>query len=265
MTIALTFLDVMPAMEKMTTKQLRDAIRTFGEIPAESWNNSQLRHRLQELTEEQEEEWANPMGRRKDTPLQQQIKQLNRNKHKKAELQAYVSRVLGLPVSETETMWQLEVKALDYLYANVESCGRDVVGFGRHANLTYAELVQQFPRYAEWVTTSHKETEETNPRLKRLAGWLMRATDVSEPVQRPMVTPDQQRLKLKIKGGYLTEPEVETPPAMAAASSGTSPYPAGQMELMATMMETMKSMQEELKEIRQMGPPNDERPRKKDK
>ncbi|CAE7246479.1 unnamed protein product [Symbiodinium necroappetens] len=156
-----------------------------------------------------------------------------------------------------------DVKALDYLYANVESCGRDVVGFGRHASLTYAELVQQYPRYAEWVTTTHKETEETNPRLKRLAGWLMRATDVSEPVRRPTTTQDPQRLKLKIKGGYLTEPEVETPPATTAASSGASPYPAGQMELMATMMETMKSMQEELKEIRQMGPQNDERPRKK--
>ncbi|OLP88369.1 hypothetical protein AK812_SmicGene30299 [Symbiodinium microadriaticum] len=256
---------IMPSMEKMTTKQLRDAISTFGEIPAESWNNSQLKHRLQELMNDQEEEWANPASRNRDTALQQQIKQLNRNKRKKSDLQEYVSKVLGLPVSENETMWQLEVKALDYLYANVESCARDVVGFGRHASLTYGELVQQYPRYAEWVTTTHQETEETNPRLKRLAGWLLRASDVSEPVGKPRMKQDPQRLTLKIKGGYVTEPENETPTSTAAASSVAAPYPAGQMELMATMMETMKGMQEELKELRQMGPNMDERPRKKDK
>ncbi|CAE7660472.1 RE1, partial [Symbiodinium sp. CCMP2456] len=254
---------LMPAMDKMNTKQLRDAIQTFGEIPAESWNNSQLRHRLQELMDEQDEEWASTPGRRKDTPLQQQIKQLNRNKRKKADLQEYVSKVLGLPVSENETMWQLETKALDHLYFNVESCSRDVVGFGRHSNLTYGELVQQFPRYVDWVKTTHKETEETNPRLKRLAEWLLRATEVSEPIQRPLTTRDPQRLRLKIKGGYVVEPEYEPPQTTMAASSTGTPYPAEQTELMATMMETMKGMQEELKELRQMGPVTDERPRKK--
>ncbi|CAE7537598.1 RE2 [Symbiodinium sp. CCMP2456] len=211
------------------------------------WNNSQLRHRLQELMDEQDEEWASTPGRRKDTPLQQQIKQLNRNKRKKADLQEYVStKVLGLPVSENGTMWQLEAKALDHLYFNVESCSRDVVGFGRHSNLTYGELVQQFPRYVDWVKTTYKETE------------------VSEPIQRPPTTRDPQRLRLKIKGGYLVEPEYEQPQTTMATSSAGAPYPAEQMELMATMMETMKGMQEELKELRQMGPVTDERPRKKE-
>ncbi|CAE7633802.1 RE1, partial [Symbiodinium sp. CCMP2456] len=261
----------MPAMEKMNAKQLREAIGTFGEIPAESWNNSQLRHRLQELMTEQEEEWANPARRSKDTPLQQQIKQLNRNKRKKADLQEYVAKVLGLTVSENETMMQLETKALDHLYANVESCGRDAVGFGRHASLTYAELVQQYPRYTEWVKATHKETDETNPRLKRLAAWLLRATDVSEAVQCPpwaLQSPpwekDPQRLRLKIKGGYLVEPEAETPQTASTSSAGAPPYPAQQMELMTTMMETMKGMQEDIKELRQMSHSADERPRKKE-
>ena len=126
-------------MEKMNKTQLRTAIESFGEIPAESWNMAELRHRLKELTDEQDEEWAYPKGQSRSTPLQQQITQLNKSKTRKANLVEYVNKVLGLEVGSNETMSQIEGRALDHLYASVESTGKDIVGFGRHANLTYSD------------------------------------------------------------------------------------------------------------------------------
>ncbi|CAE7406995.1 RE2, partial [Symbiodinium sp. KB8] len=216
---------------RATKVQLRAAITTFGEIPAESWNMAELRHRLRELMDEQDIEWANPSAKRA-TPLQQQITQLNKNKKKKADLVEYLEKVLNLPVSPNETMAQMENRAMNHLYSTVQSTSQDVVGFGRHAHLTYAELVRDFPQYVEWVKQTHRETAETNVRLKRLATWLLRATDVSSPVR-------------------AEEPEPETAQTSGAASSRTTPFPSEQMELMHGMMETMKQMQAELKEMKE--------------
>ena len=99
-------------MERMSKPQLRAAIETFGEIPAESWNVAELKHRLHELMEDQNEEWAMAKGTRKATPLQVQISQLNKNKGRKAQLVDYVTKVLGLEVNPNETMNQIEGKAL---------------------------------------------------------------------------------------------------------------------------------------------------------
>ncbi|CAE7474699.1 unnamed protein product, partial [Symbiodinium sp. KB8] len=216
---------------RVTKVQLKAAITTFGEIPAESWNMAELRHRLRELMDEQDIEWANPSAKRA-TPLQQQITQLNKNKKKKADLVEYLEKVLHLPVSTNETMAQMENRAMNYLYSTVQSTSQDIVGFGRHAHLTYAELVRDFPQYVEWVKQTHRETEETNVRLKRLATWLLRATDVSSPVR-------------------AEEPEPETAQTSGATSSRATPFPSEQMELMHGMMETMKQMQNELKEMKE--------------
>ncbi|OLP95919.1 hypothetical protein AK812_SmicGene21911 [Symbiodinium microadriaticum] len=249
-------------MDKMSKVQLRAAISTFGEIPAESWNMAELRHRLRELMDEQDIEWANPSAKR-TTPLQQQITQLNKNKKKKADLVEYLEKVLNLPVSPNETMAQMENRAMNHLYSTVQSTSQDVVGFGRHASLTYAELLRDFPQYAEWVKQTHRETTETNVRLKRLATWLLRATDVSNPVRAETRSPD--RMMLKVKGGYLQEPEPETSQTGGAISSRQTPFPSEQMEMMHGMLETMKQMQNELKEMKEQSAGSEERPRKKEK
>ncbi|OLP84749.1 Copia protein [Symbiodinium microadriaticum] len=235
-------------MDKMSKAHLRAAISTFGEIPAESWNMAELRHRLRELMDEQDIEWANPHAKR-ETPLQQQITQLNKNKKKKADLIAYLEKVLQLPVSASETMSQMENRAMNHLYSTVQSTSQDIVGFGRHASLIYAELLRDFPQYAEWVKQTHRESTETNIRLKRLATWLLRATDVSSPVNAE--TRNRDRMVLKVKGGYVQEPEPETAQSSGAISSRQTPFPNDQMELMHGMMETMKQMQAELKEMKE--------------
>ena len=70
---------------------------------------------------------------------------------------------------------------------------------------------------------------------------------------------------LKVKGGYVQEPEPETAQTSGAASSRTTPFPSEQMELMHGMMETMKQMQAELKEMKEQSLGSEERPRKKEK
>ena len=248
-------------MDKMTKPQLRKAIQEFGEIPAESWNVAELRHRLRELCDEQEEEWAFAKGSRKDTPLQQQITQLNKNKHRKSELIEYVTRVLGLTVTSNETMHQIESKALNHLYMSVESTAKDVVGFGRHASLTYGELYEGYPQYTAWVVQTFKDTDDTNPKLKRLAKWLTRATDVTTPV----VPAAKPKLTLKVKGGYVTEPEPEIPQFAKATSSSGTPYVPEHMALLQSMAESMEQMKHELKILQDQSQGNEERPRKKEK
>ena len=255
-------------MEKMNKVQLREAISSFGEIPAESWNVSELRHRLRELVEEQEEEWARTPGQQKETPLQQQIKQLNKNKKRKADLVEYLEQVLGIAVSPNETMSQMETKALNFLYRTVQSTSKDIVGFGRHAHLTYGDLLRDYPSYVEWVKQTHAETDETNVRLKRLANWLMRATDVSNPItgETRARAQEQKRMVLKVKSGYVTEPEPEAPRTSGAISSSQVPYPAmAQTAALQAMVETMQQMQAEIRELKEQNSPGDERPRKKEK
>ncbi|CAE7627786.1 unnamed protein product [Symbiodinium sp. CCMP2456] len=247
-------------MDKMSKTHLRAAISTFGEIPAESWNVAELRHRLRELMDEQETQWALPPGSKRATPLQQQIKQLNKNNKKKADLVEYMEKVLNLPVSANETMAQMEKRAMDHLYNTVQSTSLDVVGFGRHASLTYADLVRDYPQYVAWVKQTHRETDETNIRLKRLATWLLRATDVSDPVIR--TPPNNNRMVLKVKGGYVTEPEPEVPQTSATASAGQTPFPSSQTaqtDVLQTMMETMRQMQTELKEMKEQSAGSEER------
>ena len=252
-------------MDKMTKPQLRKAIQEFGEIPAESWNVAELRHRLRELCDEQEEEWAFAKGSRKDTPLQQQITQLNKNKHRKSELIEYVTRVLGLTVTSNETMHQIESKALNHLYMSVESTAKDVVGFGRHAALTYAELYEGYPQYTAWVIQTYQESDDHNPKLKRLARWLTRATDVTAPVVPQPKVNHRGQMVLKVKGGYVTEPEPEIPQFAKAASSGGTPYVPDQMTMMQAMMESMEQMKNEIKELKGKTSEQEERPRKKEK
>ncbi|CAE7649132.1 unnamed protein product [Symbiodinium sp. CCMP2592] len=261
--------NTMGKIDRMTKPQLREAIETFGEYPAEAWTVAELRHRLLELVEEDEETWAKTAVDDK-TPLQQAIQKLNKYKQRKATLQDYTENVLGVEVGPNETMSQIEQKTMNHLYLTTESSGRDIVGFGRHAALTYAEVLQTYPQYAEWVRQTHMETDETNPRLKRFATWLLKVLDVMKPVESPQKGGVAQRPVLKVKGGYLYEPEPEAaraaPKAMnRAASSTDTPIPTQQMEVMQTMMEALQQMQSEMRELRELQTPSEERPRKKEK
>ena len=250
------------SVQKMNKSELQAAIRSWGEIPAASWNMAELRHRLRELMDLDEEEQFS--GVKKLSPLQQQIVTLNKQKRRKADLVRYLEDVLRLPVNHNETMYQMEVKAMDYLYKNVESTGRDVVGFGRHAAMTYTDLLQTYPQYTEWVVKTYEEAEDSCPRLQRLAKWLTRATDVTSPV---VVAPAAKGLKLKLKGGgYATEPEHEMPQRNKyGSSSSTTKAESEQMAMMKKMMATMKEMKDEIDEIRETNATQAERPRKKEK
>ncbi len=48
----------------------------------------------------------------------------------------------------------------------------DYMRFGSHSDLTYAEVVQQFPRYCHWVTQTREVEVDSCPMLKRFADWL---------------------------------------------------------------------------------------------
>ena len=108
-----------------------------------------------------------------------------------------------------------------------------------------------------------RETDDTNPKLKRLARWLTRATDVTAPV----VKTAKPKLTLKVRGGYVTEPEPEVPQvakATSSASAGT-PYIPEHMAMLQSMAETMEHMKAEIQDLKNQHRGDEERPRKKEK
>ncbi|CAE7858464.1 unnamed protein product [Symbiodinium sp. KB8] len=49
----------------------------------------------------------------------------------------------------------------------------DVVGFGKHVDRRYHEMLDELRGYGEWVVQTARENPSTSdPRLRRLAGWL---------------------------------------------------------------------------------------------
>ena len=124
-------------------------------------------------------------------------------------------------------------------------------------------LYAGYPHYTKWVIETFRETDDTNPKLKRLARWLTRATDVTAPV----VKTAKPKLTLKVRGGYVTEPEPEVPQvakATSSASAGT-PYIPEHMAMLQSMAETMEHMKAEIQDLKNQHRGDEERPRKKEK
>ena len=232
----------------MNKAQLIAAIVSYGETPPSRWGKIELQARLQELRQENGLGEATS-GTQSKTPLQIAVAEVSRaSRNNKAALQRYVEKELQLVVTGTETMAQLEDRAVRHLYQVTETTAQDLVGFGPHASLTYAQLLSEFPQYAEWVEMTSQQQEEAarNPRLHRLARWLAKAKSRA-PIQSPV-------LKLKAKGDIPTNAVPEKPAAASPeaafqtrASSSSSSIP---MYILQNFMTAVQDLQKEVKELR---------------
>ena len=162
------------ALSRLSAADLRDrlAARHDEEAP-EQWTKMELLTRVAELEGEMALE---PKGRLL-TPLQAMVVEINKASRKKAQLQEYMTVKMRATLTGNETIPVLKVKAMTLAYQLAEVSPQDLLGFGKHASLTYEEAVTQDPKYAQWARTISKE-EETNPRLRRWVRWMEQMPDV---------------------------------------------------------------------------------------
>ena len=159
------------ALNKKTKAELpKMLLENFGEHAYARWTKAEIVTRIRELQEAQGiDPWAKGKTR---TPLREQVTQLNRHKKTKAMLTEYVGNELGMMLNGNETMEQIEYRAIREIYRRANPSGEDPVGFGRHASLSYAEILREQPGYVAWVKKTAIESNEADPRLLRLAAWL---------------------------------------------------------------------------------------------
>ena len=244
------------ATSKMTKADLVRRIQEYGENPPTRWNKPELICRLEELMKMQGEDKATLKLQSKGS-LKSQITELNKARKKKADLTAHLQNNLGLSVGPNESVDQMMTRGVQAIYKQVAATSQDVVGFGRHSQITYGELLNNYPTYANWVQQTALEADDPDPRLMRLAAWINQATDVKMAPTEP---------EIKKKGYHLDEPIPEpaavAPPTPSSTASGSQDPAVAQLlmeqqQVMKQLMATVQSLQEQVSDLK------DEKPRKK--
>ena len=186
------------------------------------------------------------------TTLEQWCSELRKAARRKQTLVTFCTEELGMKLTGNEVMARMEMKAMEILRAKCPAESQDVVGFGKHAGETYMVIKENRPDYARWVMDTWKEcgTEGVDPRLARLAAWLLDQQDQqgSQPKTRPTHG-----------AGYLTKEMIKKKNPEESTSSSTPTTSSNQDRLekkLEMMADTMEMMRKELAEVK------GERPRK---
>lgn len=117
--------------------------------------------------------WAEVVEERRqglDSQLEEKLKGLKRASRKKSELVTFLQEE-GIKVPETATINQLFKLGEEKIYQGFPASGREKVGFGKHGDLTFQEVLNDFPSYVTWCQTTAREEERPYWRLHRLAKW----------------------------------------------------------------------------------------------
>ncbi|CAE7525545.1 RE1 [Symbiodinium sp. CCMP2592] len=157
-------------MYKMTKPQLVAELLKYNEHPAPAWTKVEIRQRLLELQGKETEPSQRELN---STGLQKATREMRKASKTKAQLQAFCENELDMTLTGNETKPQLEMKALNKIMMVTQAESMDVAGFGKHVDRRYHEFLGELRSYGEWVVQTAKENPETSdPRLRRLAGWL---------------------------------------------------------------------------------------------
>lgn len=214
----------------MPTKTRADYIeepRELGETAPAKWTITEMKIRISELREEK----GMNTKKKGQTELQVWVVRLNKASRKKSELQRFIQEELQSPVNDSDTIVQLQKQALEKIYMVSQTCGEDPVGFGVHSALTYEEVLERYPQYAQWVVQTSEEGE-CSSRLRRLATWIQHQ-------QNPKGTAKSKAAASKPVTPMIAKKELEEQP-------GTPEV----MTVMMTIMNQMKEIKEEMDDLR---------------
>ena len=141
----------MPAVSKMDSSEMRQRLATqHGEAAPETWSRTQLLLRMVEL---EGEDCLNET-KMAPSPLRLMEIEINKCARKKSVLQDLLTMRLGVKLTGCETIDQLRIKGMEAAYRVCPGHPTDHMGFGMHADKTYAEAMTQFPDYAQWALTT---------------------------------------------------------------------------------------------------------------
>ncbi|CAE7279373.1 RE1, partial [Symbiodinium sp. CCMP2456] len=235
-------------MPKPTKADLQAELALLGETAPAGWTKLELEQRLRELRELGVTDHENV---RANTSMEKMMKDLRRASRLKSTLAKYCTETLQLELTGNEVMAKLIDKATKEIYRVCPAEGHDLVSFGKHADECYITLATEYPEYATWVKTTYKENgeEHVEPRLARLAKWLVDQDQKPLPKSKAMLRREQGYMKMR---GPMTSTTQGGRTSGSRAS--TDPMPAQAMKMMGEMAEALESMRQELAEVKGQRP-----------
>ncbi|CAE7394680.1 unnamed protein product, partial [Symbiodinium necroappetens] len=253
--LQLQLLATEPAMYRKTKAELVAELRKYQEHPAPGWTKVEIRQRLLELQGQEEEEAHKKTSNA--TALQNITREMRKASKNKANLIVFCEQELEMTLTGNETKPQLEMKAMNKILANTPPEGMDVVGFGKHVDRRYHEMLDELRGYGEWVVQTAGENPSTSdPRLRRLAGWL-------EPRLQTGSSTMHARGSSSMEAPWMTGRTIAKTPAKAATkaflkpkndpSESTTSSPevvADQTKKMDEMAEMIHKLKDELESMK---------------
>ncbi|CAE7864870.1 RE1 [Symbiodinium sp. KB8] len=233
-------------MAPKTAGQLREMLSEHGETAPKRWSKVELLQRVEEVTGV---DYTKPQKKEK-SEYQMYVTALNQAATRKATLQTFCRKTLDMEVNYNLTIAQLQKEALSVIYGKACPDPSDLVGFGRHSQLTYATVKAEHPQYSAWVIQTATEGQ-CNPRLRRLAGWLANVEVAGYPNE--PTTPRKMT-------DNTTTPKVAASSKAASSSSAAVEDPntvTVGTEVLTNLVQTIENLKEEMATLK------GERPRKK--
>ena len=228
----------------MKREELVQAIRAMGEEPPRQWSKTELQVRLTEL---EEEHGVTRVKGRQHTNLQLWMVRLNEAKKLKSTLVTFVENELGLSVQPNQTIARLTQEAVEKIYHISKPSASDRMGFGRHANKTYEEVIQTEPSYVKWARNTVAEGS-TCARLGKFVTWLEMSENPSTTKMDTYTSVPQPRAKAKSQ---------VSPRSVVTHSSSSTAMMAQTQAMFETVMNAVGSLKEEIDHLKE------ERPHKK--
>ena len=155
-----------PALSSMRVREVDEELRQWGIEPAAlSLTVLEKKSLLKEKRQENDPE----------------AQSLGLSRKKKADLVSMCND-RGIRMTGNETVPQLTRRIKEFEAQRTPAVSTQVLGFGRHSELTYQQLVDQFPAYAQWCVDTAMEGQ-SNPLLERFAVWYEQShsADITGP------------------------------------------------------------------------------------
>lgn len=217
----------------MDVLTLRLRLEALGEKPPTVWTRAQLLARLEEV------EGPTFMEKKEKTvsPLRQAEIELNKMARKKSLLQEHVRDKWNIPISGNETIDQLKVLGMKAAVKALPGHPTDHVGFGKHSDMTYIQVLTEHPDYCRWVVQTVQEGS-TCDRCRRLGMWLM--------------TPEAQEQTVEIKPEEKNKKTTRMTPKKNSFASGymTSKDPSPSVAMMANLQKAVENLTQQVQEIK---------------
>lgn len=133
-------------------------LRSLGQTVDPSLTVPELRVWLQDLR-------GSKMYQKKDS-IVHGISSMN-----KEELKKHCAKH-GVEVGSNDTKDRLIVKLRNKEAEGRQATDNDLLGFGKHKDLSYKDVLQNYPNYVQWVLDTYAEEKEASQQLKKFALYI---------------------------------------------------------------------------------------------